>query len=39
VIMVPDLIPPTAELRSTCFGIYPTLAEAAGSLESLIATR
>lgn len=39
VIMVPDLIEPTAELRSTCFGVYPTLAEAADRLEGMVESR
>ena len=35
-IMVPDLIPPTAELRSRCLGVFPSLVEAAAALEGLI---
>ena len=36
VIMVPDLIPPTAELRSQCQAVYPSLGEVADALASLI---
>jgi HAD superfamily hydrolase (TIGR01509 family) len=36
VIMVPDLIEPTPELRAQCFGVYPTLAEAARSLGDMV---
>ncbi|MDR3670702.1 MAG: HAD family phosphatase [Holophaga sp.] len=37
VIMVPDLIEPTAELRAKCVGVYATLAEAARRLEGMLA--
>jgi HAD superfamily hydrolase (TIGR01509 family) len=37
VIMVPDLIEPTAELRAKCVGVYADLAEAALRLEGLLA--
>ena len=36
VIMVPDLIAPTAELRSQCLAVFPSLIEAADALEGLI---
>jgi HAD superfamily hydrolase (TIGR01509 family) len=36
VVMVPDLIEPTAELRSACHAVLPSLSDAAEALESLI---
>jgi HAD superfamily hydrolase (TIGR01509 family) len=39
VIMVPDLIEPTAELRAKCHAVLPSLAEAAATLEGLTRDR
>jgi HAD superfamily hydrolase (TIGR01509 family) len=36
VIMVPDLIEPTEELRARCLAVYPSLIEVARSLEGMI---
>ncbi|HWQ08829.1 MAG TPA: HAD family hydrolase, partial [Holophaga sp.] len=36
VVMVPDLIPPTDELRARCAAVFPSLGEAAKALEGLI---
>lgn len=39
VVMVPDLIEPTPELRAACFAVHSSLAEAADSLEALLHPR
>ena len=36
VVLVPDLIEPTLEVRAQCQAVYPSLNEAAAALESLL---